>query len=175
MDPSAKLTTHDLIHAAGAMAEMLYRLPPDEDGGVADHLEAGIFRWMDRAADKLEALYHVTRRMGVEAALLSEEEGRLRKRRTRIEKQQAELKVLARDLLCANRRVTGEGFVTTGRFSARLQRSAPRVVVRSAPPPGPWWEEQDPRLSKNKLRSAIQRGEEIEGVTVESGEHVRFE
>lgn len=182
LEPGTKLTTYELIQAAGALTQMLYRIPPEDDTSLGDHLEKAIFQWMERVEDKVEGLYFVIKRMKAEAALLQAEEGRLAKRRVRIQKQQKRLEGLAKELLQEHREVSGEGYVTTATFTARLQKSPPRVEIATEGLPfevladlDAFFASPPPKLDKKRLAEALKAGRNVPGAKLVQDEHVRFE
>lgn len=124
---------------------------------------------------KLERLHAVQRRATTEAALLREEERRLAERRRRQEKVVERVKDLARQLLEARRELTGSARVVTPTVTARLQRSAKRLVAPSDP--AAWPEAyviHVPELDRQALKAALEAGAEIEGCSLEQSEHVRW-
>lgn len=165
-------STWDLVESASALIAALNGCETDEEAlALLDEqlaLEGEI-------ADKLARIHAVQRRAEAEATHLRDEERRLAERRRRQERVAERVKGLAYDLLTAHRELTGEGRVVTPTLTARLQRSAPRLVVPSSPAEWPdAYVVQVPQLDRDAVRDALKRGEDVPGCSLEQSEHVRW-
>ena len=170
-----KRTTHDLVQMAAHITQSLYELEPEEDIGPV--LGTTIMEYMAETPAKLEALHHVLKRMAAEQSLLKQETERLATRRKAIARGEAQVKALSLDLLEAHEDLTGDTFVTTTTFSAKLVQNPGRVEISIDA------KELDPLFTieqrvfvpvKTKLKAALKQGAIIPGVQLVTSRRIKW-
>jgi len=166
-------TTEELIAMAASVGARVYQLDPDAP--IAGPLEEAVLRYLEAAEDKIEAIYHVRTRLLAEEELLKLEETRLAARRRIAARRREEVDGLAIGLLKAHRQALGlDARIASATVTARLVRNPPAVQIEEGASFERRWLRIVAEPDKEKIRGALELGEEVPGASLVCGEHIRW-
>ena len=155
----------------------LYEIPPlyqqlldmaeEQDNDFSEALESleGAFE------EKAENIVKIMRTLEAKEKAYKDEVDRLNKQRNALKRSIQNSK----DYLQENMNVMGKKKVESGLFTVAIQKSPPTLKIDDDKYiPDGYWIPQPPKLDRKELLQDLKLGEEIEGVEIVQGEHVRI-
>ena len=125
----------------------------------------------DAFEEKAENIVKIMRTLEAKEKAYKDEEDRLNAQRKTLNNRLQELK----DYLQENMNVMGKKKVESGLFTVAIQKSPPTLKIDDDKYiPDGYWIPQPPKLDRKELLQDMKLGEEIEGVEIVQGEHVRI-
>ena len=155
----------------------LYEIPPlyqqlldmaeEQDSDFSEALDS----LEDAFEEKAENIVKIMRTLEAKEKAYKDEEDRLNAQRKTLNNRLQELK----DYLQENMNVMGKKKVESGLFTVAIQKSPPTLKIDDDKYiPDGYWIPQPPKLDRKELLQDMKLGEEIEGVEIVQGEHVRI-
>ena len=125
----------------------------------------------DAFEEKAENIVKIMRTLEAKEKAYKDEVDRLNAQRKMLNNRVQALK----DYLQENMNVMGKKKVESGLFTVAIQKSPPTLKIDDDKYiPDGYWIPQPPKLDRKELLQDIKLGEEIEGVEIVQGEHVRI-
>ena len=125
----------------------------------------------DAFEEKAENIVKIMRTLEAKEKAYKDEVDRLNAQRKTLSNRVQALK----DYLQENMNVMGKKKVESGLFTVAIQKSPPTLKIDDDKYiPDGYWIPQPPKLDRKELLQDIKLGEEIEGVEIVQGEHVRI-
>ena len=125
----------------------------------------------DAFEEKAENIVKIMRTLEAKEKAYKDEVDRLNAQRKMLNNRVQALK----DYLQENMNVMGKKKVESGLFTVAIQKSPPTLKIDDDKYiPDGYWIPQPPKLDRKELLQDMKLGEEIEGVEIVQGEHVRI-
>ena len=125
----------------------------------------------DAFEEKAENIVKIMRTLEAKEKAYKDEVDRLNTQRKTLNNRLQALK----DYLQENMNVMGKKKVESGLFTVAIQKSPPTLKIDDDKYiPDGYWIPQPPKLDRKELLQDMKLGEEIEGVEIVQGEHVRI-
>ena len=155
------------LYEIPTLYQQLLDMAEEQDSDFSEALDS----LEDAFEEKAENIVKIMRTLEAKEKAYKDEVDRLNAQRKTLSNRVQALK----DYLQENMNVMGKKKVESGLFTVAIQKSPPTLKIDDDKYiPDGYWIPQPPKLDRKELLQDMKLGEEIEGVEIVQGEHVRI-